>query len=208
MADIDLISRVATSNADTLGGRCISIGFHRRDIRILPHPRPPTRGYHLHQPHLFTTHLVNWLRSLKASSSLKVTIPSIGSCSLSLSSLTTKTNLAILQSRKNLSLTALKYGKGVTCLVLVLKTRRSFTCTSTYADGGSGFSAEVRSIISARAGRPPAADFRAELLAEYVPSKLSTSSSTFSVDCKHTHLYTDGYGTVVLRFDTLHSVWP
>lgn len=49
--------------------------------------------------------------------------------------------------------------------------------TSQYAEGGSGFSAGVRSTMSASAGLPFAADFRPSSLDEYVPARDSTSRS-------------------------------
>ena len=67
--------------------------------------------------------------------------------------------------------------------------------TSQYAEGGSGFSAGVRSTISARAGLPFAAEFLDTRFDEKVPSSDSTSRSIVNSDLVgHTHRYIDECG--------------
>ena len=179
VADNDLTSNVAVSYPETRGGSFIFTGLNNSDKRILPHPKPPTNGNHLyfsasrhamtHSPSKVTPIRKDVLEpdtndpQYRICNRISQSI--LGKfrhspCSLSLSSLTTNTIFAKCQSRINRSETALKYGNGVNCFVLVRYTSRSFRCTSTYAEGGSGFSAGVRSTTSARAGLPAAAESR------------------------------------------------
>ncbi len=73
-------------------------------------------------------------------------------CSRSLSSLTTMTSFALVQSLMKRSDDAFQYGAGLNCLVRVRKTSRPFRMTSQYALGGLLFSHAGESRLSCTAG--------------------------------------------------------